>query len=260
MLLLYFLPMQVFADENYNLQQLFCSILEQETDSAKISANKKFNEAFAERLAQSDSFTANFDSLPNVGSIYSDDGKLRILSWNYKLSDGSFGYNCHFLYKENKRANTEHYSVTTEQAFKPSENKIIKPSAWYGALYYNAIKQKDGYLLLGFGQYNEISKMKFIDVLKLGKKQISFGQKIFKPYSNSNKCTYRIVFEYSSTADMNLSYDKASRRFIFDHLSPEQASLEGIYQYYGPDFSVDALRLKKKFWTIEESIDQRNSF
>ena len=259
-LLLSLLPITVFAGGDNDLQRLFAAILKQQSDSAMLQAAENFDTAFTLRLQEEDAFTTDFADLPNIGKIYSDDGKLRIISWNFQLPSGLYGYVCHFLYKESKNAPVRHFSVKTSRAYRPAENRNIRAGAWYGALYYAAIKHKKNYLLLGFSQYNNISKMKIIDVLPAGQKQTSFGSRIFKPYPGSEKSTYRVVFEYNNIADMNLKYDNAKRCFIFDHLSPEQASLKGMYQYYGPDFSIDALRFKKKFWTLEEDIDQRNNF
>lgn len=257
------LPCGLFAASDSELQRLFDNIRKAETvdnDSAIIAANNAFDKTFGERIRLEDAFYAPLDSLTQVGKIMSDDGKLRIISWNYKLSGGKYGYNCYFLYKERKNKPAKVYRLSTTKAFRPADNKSYNAANWYGSLYYSATRYRDGYLLLGFGTCNDISKIKLIEPLTIEEKRLKFGEKIFKPYAGSNKTVQRVIFEYSSAADMNLSYDKNGRRFVFDHLSPEQASMEGMYQYYGPDFSVDALTVKKKFWTLMESIDIRNNF
>ena len=66
------------------------------------------------------------------------------------------------------------------------------------------------------------------------------------------------MFEYSNNAVMNISYEPKEKRFVFDHLSPENPNLKGMFQYYGPDFTYDALTLKKKRWTLTEDIDIKN--
>ena len=46
--------------------------------------------------------------------------------------------------------------------------------------------------------------------------------------------------------------------FIFDHLSPEEPSMEGIKASYGPDFSYDGLFYRKKKWTLVSDLDVKN--
>ena len=72
------------------------------------------------------------------------------------------------------------------------------------------------------------------------------GQPLLAKWSNQAK------------ANMNIEYDPEHQRFIFDHLSPSEPAFEGVYAYYGPDFTFDSLALKKKLWTLESDIDIKN--
>ena len=95
--LLSLLPITVFAGGDNDLQRLFAVMLEQQSDSAMLQAAENFDTAFTLRLQEEDAFTTDFADLPNVGKIYSDDGKLRIISWNFQLPSGLYGYVCHFF-------------------------------------------------------------------------------------------------------------------------------------------------------------------
>ena len=45
---------------------------------------------------------------------------------------------------------------------------------------------------------------------------------------------------------------------IWDHLSPSNKTLEGRYEYYGPDFSQDGLFFKDNEWKYYPDIKPKN--
>ncbi|MBA7588034.1 hypothetical protein ES708_30082 [subsurface metagenome] len=63
-----------------------------------------------------------------------------------------------------------------------------------------------------------------------------------------------IEFEYNEKAVMSLRYNKDAKMIVFDHLSPSNASLQGNYEFYGPDFSYDGLTFEKGIWVHYENI------
>ncbi len=198
-------------------------------------------------FSNSDPFTADLTQLNNVGSILSDDGKLRIVSWNNRKDDGNFEYYTYLIFKKNNKTKPFVHKLHCPIATKPNNNGKYTANNWYGSIYYNAFATKTGYLLLGYQTYKDISRVKMIEPLAISKKEVVFGNDIFILDTNKpDKPQSRAVFEYSSKAIMSITYDNAERRFVFDHLSPENPNMKGLFQYYGPDFSYDALKSKKK--------------
>ena len=55
-----------------------------------------------------------------------------------------------------------------------------------------------------------------------------------------------------------LKFDENEKQIVFDHLSPKSPQFTGQYQYYGPDFSYDALEFKKGKWVYIKDVDVRN--
>lgn len=228
------------------LCMLFTSVASADTTEAKIDS----------LLSSSDPFTADITALNNVGSIYSDDNKLRIVSWNNRNDDGTFSYNCYFIYRKRSGKKAVTYKLSASNAVKPTDNGSYGDSNWYGSLYYNAYAVKGGYILLGYQTYRDISRVKVIEPLKISEKAFSLGNKVF---DMDGVKTSRVVFEYSPNAIMSINYDGARRTFTFDNLSPENPNLRGMYQYYGPDFTYNSLILKKKRWTLVKNVDARNN-
>jgi hypothetical protein len=96
---------------------------------------------------------------------------------------------------------------------------------------------------------------KVIEIVKFGEDdKILFGSRCFL---DSDKLSYREVFEYSSRASMTLRFD-SENEIVFDHLSPFSPQYKDNFQYYGPDFSYDAYLLENGQWKLKQDIDIRN--
>lgn len=240
-----------------NLNTYFTQLDLSENDSITYSINEKIKQEVLEFAKTDSNFYKTSLNCNRIGSVISSDNKLKIISWNYRLSDGSFSYET-VIIKNSGRKNpkVKTWSISCLKGIKPTENKTYNSKNWYGALYYSIVPWKGDYILLGYSTYNNISKIKLIDILSLEKNRPVFGKKVFK---KGNKTFSRMVFEYSFMANMSLVYNIERKEFIFDHLSPEEPSMKGLYQYYGPDFSLDALRENRKFWEYIEDVDVRNN-
>jgi hypothetical protein len=60
---------------------------------------------------------------------------------------------------------------------------------------------------------------------------------------------------------MSLKYIERKKQIIYSHLAAREdgAFLEGMFQFYGPDGSFDAIELKKDRWVSIEDVDARNN-
>ncbi|MBQ4033325.1 MAG: hypothetical protein II620_05110 [Paludibacteraceae bacterium] len=205
-----------------------------------------------------DPFKADLSTMQNVGSVMSDDGKLRIVSWNNRSENGTFEYYNYFIYKKRSKDKPTVKKFTAKNAALPKNKGKYNANNWYGCLYYKAVAVKGGYMLLGYQTYRDISRVKIIEPLNINGERFTLGDDVFEKAASGKKKESRAVFEYSNNAVMNISYEPKEKRFVFDHLSPENPNLKGMFQYYGPDFTYDALTLKKKRWTLTEDIDIKN--
>ena len=57
---------------------------------------------------------------------------------------------------------------------------------------------------------------------------------------------------------MSLKYNNELKMIVFDHLSPFESRYQGVYQFYGPDFSYDGLEFNKGIWRLISDVDARN--
>lgn len=237
-----------------SLAPLLMQLQQQTADSSKHAINQQLIEQLTSYLSQQNALQARIDSLPYIGAVCDKDSTLRIISWNYGLQNGSYATHAIFIKKTGKDKNILHVFSTTETQL-PEPKKVYQAKNWYGALYYRIVKQKNRYLLLGYAAYQPDTRVKLIDVLNYKNSKPVLGEAIFNCHG---KKQHRMVFEYSSRVQMLLQYDERQKAFIFDHLSPEEPSMQGVPAYYGPDFSYNGLFYRKKNWTLQEDLDLKN--
>jgi hypothetical protein len=230
-------------------------------DQEKIVFNDSIVGLFENCLSLGASFSYPFDSLKHIGKIASPDKKLRIYTWNLPFSDGTHKYFGYIQYKKSKNDLVITVKLNDQsESIEEPEKKILSSENWLGALYYQvAVTKFKGevfYTLLGFDFNDFFSSKKLVEVLYFDNDdRANFGKPVF---NYEKKILHRIIFEYSARASMSLKYDPEKDLIIYDHLSPSLPSLVGKYQFYGPDFSYDALKFEDGMWKVIPDVDVRN--
>jgi len=228
-------------------------------DSEKMVAAAKLETVLSEYYSNPSHFELELDSVPFLGQLTSSDGIIKMLCWNLALENGDYQYHCIMRHKPTK----ETVVVTIFQDnsdWERMERKLIRPNDWYGALYYkilaNRYRKKTYYTILGWDGKDNVTNRKVIDVINIQGKSVLLGSSIFK---NEKKFpAHRLIYEYGNDVSMSLNYDEKEKMIIMDHLAPEDSRFEGQYQFYGPDFSYDALQFKKGEWIFERDVFAKN--
>lgn len=239
------------------LKTLGKTILNGKTEEERFDANLKFSAILEKALIEPNSFTFSFDSLTTIARLTSPDKTFKIFNWHVPKDDGSFEY-FGFVQTHKRKKFNVYRLVDKSEEIKLPETKILDHTTWYGAHYYQIvfIKRNNNYVLLGWDGNNRISTKKIIDVISFSRNGTpKFGAGIF---SMEKKYPKRIIFEYSKEAVMSLKFHEAEKQIVFDHLAPSSSQLTGQFQYYGPDFSFDALEYKKGKWEFIKDLDARN--
>lgn len=203
-------------------------------------------------------FDYPFDSLKYIGKIYSDDQKIRVLTWNFILADGStqyFGY----IMQKNGNSTILHVMNDSESLTGDAINSEYEAKSWYGALIYDIIDTRISgetvYTLLAYDPGDLFMKRKIIDVLHFQNGKPEFGLPLF---AYNNRIQKRVIFEYSSKAQHSLVYNKEKNMVVFNHLIPVNPSFKGNHRYYVPDLTFDGFKLDKGMWVYQENVDVRN--
>lgn len=252
------------------IKELQKKVFESKKEADRFEANKAFLKLWDEALQNPASMEYSFDSIKGVSCLKSGDKKFRIITWNIFKNDGQYAY-FGFIQVNNKKTEkkglfkkvtTYNYEVFPLQdksaTITNPETFVGDPKKWFGMLYYDIVDCDGYYTLLGWDGNDNLVQKKFIDVLYFRSDGMPiFGKDVFKIPKKSPK---RIMFQYSAEVAMSLKYNDKRGQIIFSHLAPkdEGSTLEGQYQYYGPDGSFDAYAMKKDRWILEEEIDIRN--
>lgn len=229
-----------------------------ENDSVRMASCEAYKSILDYILADSSSFDVSFDSIPNLSVKGPPDRAFRIYTWMTAKYDGSaytyFGF-LQLLNPKTKKIFLIPLTDSTDVIEKPLVKKL-KPSFWYGAIYYNVIANthagKKFYTLLGWKGKNETLTQKVIDVLTFENGKPYFGFPVLQAKKN---IYHRVLFEFTSQATMSLKYVKEKNVLVFDHIGRSP-----ITSMVGPDGTYDAFRFVKDHWELAEDVDVDNGF
>lgn len=259
-----------FNQLEYEIKDLQGAVFDSKKEAERFEANKKFIKLWEQVLKNPESMNYSFDSIKGVSKLVPDDKKFRIITWNVFKNDGQQAY-FGFIQVNNtkthktgllKKTTTTQYEyfqlLDVSGSVKSPETYQGTPNKWFGMLYYEIIECDGYYTLLGWDGNDNIIQKKFIDILFFKSDGTPiFGKDVFKIPKKSPK---RIMYQYSSEIAMSMKYNNKRKQIVLSHLAPkdEGATLEGQYQYYGPDGSFDAYEQSKDRWVLKEDIDIRN--
>ena len=232
----------------------FEALIKAESDSLKLAICDSIEDIFVEILSIKESFDYPFDKLNRVGKLTSPDLQFRIYNWNCVLSDNTYKYYC--VIQSKKKSEIKVQTLTDNAD--ANMFSTYRAKNWPGALYYKIIpfksKTTTSYILLGWDGNNIYSNKKLIETISFEKSGIVFGKPII---SWRGEILNRVIFEYAKQARMSIDYQEKKNRLVFDHLAPSSPNYQNQFEYYGPDFTYDALVYRKGIWVLEEDIDVR---
>lgn len=236
----------------------FKCLKEAKVDSVKLNVSNQIMDNLKKNLKKKGSFVYPFDRLTNLGKVSSSDQKLRIYSWNFLMENGEYRYFALIQRKQGKK--TKLLVLNHNLETKDDMYSKLFAKTWLGALYYQIIpfkyRNKKMYLLLGWDGNKGRTNKKLIETLSFSKTgEVEFG---FPVINWRGKRLSRVIFEYSKEARMKLNYYSRVNSVIFDHLSPSEPRYNNQFEYYGPDFSYDALELKNGIWNLVEDFNMEN--
>jgi len=232
------------------------------TDSEKFIYNDSLQNVLYEFLGNENSFHSELGKkIQYLGDIFSQDGEIRIITWNISLKDGTHDYFCYIQLKPNEKGiSTWHELTDHHKTLTRPKYKSLKKENWYGCLYYSIIPvkidKKNAYTLLAWEGHNNYSNKKIIDILTFSTRgDPVFGKAVFEGEKHTSR---RVIFEYSKEAYLLLRYNEDSKQIIFNRLEPPKPELEGLYSFYTPSLIYDSYVFKKGKWVLHPDINPKN--
>lgn len=243
-----------------SVQQCFQIMLSSDNDAEKVMVSDAMETILADFYRNASQFDVEFDSVPFLGQLRSDDGVVAMTCWNLAFSDGTFQYHCILRHRPDRNSVVVTVLEDNDVDWNRIQRKAIRPADWYGALYYRILTDKHRgktyYTLLGWDGKDQMTNRKVVDVLTFQGRSVLLGASVFRDVRD--RPVNRLYFEYANDVSMALNYDVKEKMIVMDHLAPEDSRLEGQYQFYGPDFSYDALEFTKGEWILHEDVFSAN--
>jgi hypothetical protein len=238
------------------LLNLYDRVLFTISDEEKLRLNDSILLIIDSYAASDSVFTHRFAHLRFLGQAISSDSKVKIITWNLVLRDGTNNYFCYLIHKRRKGEKNHIYKLKGKHLDEPAEtDKLYYRSDWYGALYYAIQPCRKDYILLGFDFSELMTSRKIIEVLSFTPEgEIVFGKNLFL---RENETKFREVIEYSWESVVTLRFNSA-KLIVFDHLASFSTSDEENSESYGAGLSFDGYLYKKGFWRFTTGVDARN--
>ncbi|MCB9224026.1 MAG: hypothetical protein R2780_06510 [Crocinitomicaceae bacterium] len=200
-----------------------------------------------------------FEKWTTISTIKSPDGAFRLFNWNIESQDLVHSHYC-YLVKPNRgdKPNIVYTFKEDKITLEPRPQGILTPDRWYGALYYKIIPIAKGnktfYTVLGFSGKDRSTNVKLLDVFYFKGKTLRMGYPLFQESRESKTLVKRVFFQYSEKALISLNVNDKIGGIVFDHLVPEQETLEGMYEFYIPDMTYDCYKWIDGIWKYEEDV------
>ena len=250
-------------DYELELASMGDKVITSKTEEDRIKVNGEFKDLLMEALQIEKSIEYPFESVKNLSKQIVIPGKLRLFTWVVPLKDGTYQYFGFVMIIDRKNEIKVNPLEDRSSEMASPAYDWLKPSKWYGAIYYDVIevkgKGKKYYTLLGYRPGDKKVQEKLIDVITYDGKNVRFGAKIFETPKISDyqykQRPYRLLFPYSNKVTASIKWHEDLEKIVMDHLSPPDASLKGKWEFYGPDFSYDAFFWKKGKWHLEEMVE-----
>ncbi|NTW23393.1 MAG: hypothetical protein HGA37_01735 [Lentimicrobium sp.] len=258
--------------DNQDILQLLDSTRKVKSDSVRMELNQEFYDKLLNFVSAHSSEEINFDSI-NMGNVVSDDGIIRILSWNVQQNNGDNYYGGLIFHRNLKKVIP---LKIKKSELTLSGDKLFKDGDWPPGIYYRIIQRKINtginYTVLSWDGLSRKIARKSIEVISFDDKgNVVFGAPVFKTKEGLKN---RVVNEYSANASFSLNYNRQkvtlsgvrrSQRkvddemIVMDRLIPLNEELKDQRWAYVPAGNTyDAYIFLDGFWILTEDIVARN--
>lgn len=254
------------------LIKLLDSTRRMKADSLRLQLNQEFTDSLYTYISTNINHGLNLDSV-NISNIVSDDGNIRILTWNIQQNNGNNLYTGFIIHKALNRIIP--LKLKQSEVVVP-EDKLFRDGDWPAGIFYRIIQRRlnsgISYTLLAWDGFSKRTSRKTIEALSFDDNgNAVFGAKVFKTKEGFKN---RIVVEYSASASFTMQYNRQKatltgvrksqskvndEMIVFDRLIPMHEELKGQRWAYVPAGNIyDAYICFEGYWTLTEDIVAKN--
>ncbi len=239
------------------INRLAQDMLQSKDSLRRVSASDSIHILFEKAYSNPATKKYSFDRLKGVSLIANKDSSVRIFTWQLYHDKDNYSYHGYLQAKDGKVIRLQDESDDMYGV----EFLTLKPSYWYGALYYSmrpfTVKGKEYYLLFGYDAFSFFNKRKVLDVLYFddnGKPKFGFECLQMMDGYRRIRMVHRMLLEYSSSVSVTLNYDEEQNKIIYDHLIQgkpfQNASVTNL-----PDGSYCGMQWNRKgYWEYIDKV------
>ncbi|MCH2043007.1 MAG: hypothetical protein MK212_02615 [Saprospiraceae bacterium] len=245
----------------WEMRELLNIVLNDKDRKNREEASTKLETTLEKAFQEDGAFEYKFKQVQGLSIITPSDQAFRIFTWQLYMTKDTYQY-CGYIQMPDKKF----YRLDDKSAdmYSPQFSRL-KPSKWYGALYYNIkpFKAADGstkYLLFGYDVYDFFTRRKVLDVLHFYKGAPRFGDKVIEMKDGRGmiKTVSRFILQYSASVSATMNYADDKDMVIYDHLIYQMIPGQGPSNV--PDGSYTGLELKKGKWMLVEKVYKHDPY
>lgn len=234
------------------------------TDSERLSAHAALAATWRDWLAAVPAEEAwNFELAPFEGWMAvieggEGDDRIRTITWNVELTDRTNRYGGFLIHADGWTELVQDQRLDNADVL--DVQRRYKPEDWPGAIYYDIVVRRDRrrrpvYLLLGWQGADATTSRKVVETLSLQRGRPRFGAPTLVVEGRRVKRHHLV---YGDVLSAVLRHEPDRDRIVMDHLSTASPELEGMFAYYGPDYTYDAFVWSKGDWVLEKNVEVAN--
>jgi hypothetical protein len=240
------------------LKSMFDQLYSEEVPGSQLALYHAIDSVFNHALQLPGSFDHDWSKLDQIGKLASEDDRIKVFSWLYRVSMNDYRYTAYIQVMGKKEPELFKLEPATADNIhaKDFDQEI---GHWDGKIYYDLVtreyKRKVFYTLIGADYNNTSTSLKTIELMTIQR-----GKPVFRDehFLVGGAVEDRIVLEYSADLAVTVRYNEELDMIIYDHLVPLHPLYHGNYQFYGPDGSYDGLTFTEGSWVLKEDVDARN--
>ena len=188
--------------------------------------------------------------------------RLVVFTWNVELDNRNQRYGGWVAHADSE--SSLGYVFTTlkhdPEVSATDVKRLLRHDQWAGGLYYDGMLTYDKgspvYTVVAWDGADALTNRKKIETLEPRNGRVRFGAPLFDMPTGLQK---RVILSYGDAVQATLRVEPSMGRIVYDHLAPENPSLQGQYAFYGPTLSYDGIEWRKGRWQFVSDVSVRNA-
>jgi hypothetical protein len=181
-----------------------------------------------------------------------------VITWNYETSTRVQVYSGFVIFKNEGELIWIELVHDSRESL-TDESRSYRSDDWTGCIYYDMVVTHNNttpvYTILGWDGADGKVTRKVIETFIISNGTLRIGVPFIEVEKGLKK---RHVLEYADILQVTLGFDSNRERIVFDHLAPNDPTLKGQTEFYGPTLEYDAYLWEDGVWKAHFDVELKN--